>query len=312
MSKNLREMRGAYTQFCSENYLPLHFQPWWLDAVCGPNGWKVALASDKGGDIVGALPYHIARRWGLKAVQLPPLTTYAGPWLRYPQSVGFKETSRLSFEKKVMADLIRQLPRTVFFKQNFRPEITNWLPFHWEGFRQTTRYTYIFEKLNDLEKITAGFKNTLRSDLKKAAQCTELRRDDGAWSMVFELNKRSFQRKDRRQPYSLETFKNLHLALNQRNQSASFIAYDKASGKPSAGFYLVFDERQAAVLLTGTEPAFKSQCAIYGLFMEAIRFCAERALSLDFEGSMDKQIEQSFRAFGARLVPYFQITRWCV
>ncbi len=306
------DCKARYSEFCRNGYLPVHFQPWWLDAVCGPNGWNVALASDKSGDIIGVLPYHIARRWGLKVIQLPPLTTYAGPWLRYPQSVDFKESSRLSFEKKVMTDLIRQLPRTVFFKQNFRPEITNWLPFYWEGFRQTTRYTYLFEELNDLEKITAGFKNTLRSDLKKAAQYSKLQRDDEAWSSVFELNRRSFQRKGRRQPYKIEAFKNLHSALNQRNQSACFIAYDKASGKPSAGLYLVFDERQAAVLLTGTEPAFKSQCAIYGLFMEAIRFCAERALSLDFEGSMDKQIEQSFRAFGARLVPYFQITRWWV
>ncbi len=253
------------------------------------------------------MPYYTSRRWGLKGIQLPPLTTHGGPWLCYPQDVDFKDVSRLSFEKKVMAELIRQLPRTVFFKQNFRPEITNWLPFYWAGFRQTTRYTYIFGELNDLEKITTGFKDTLRSDLKKAELCTELRRDDEAWPTVFALNKRSFQSKGRRQPYPLAAFKNLHFALNQRNQSACFVAYDKTSGKPSAGLYLVFDERQAAVLLTGTEPAFKSQCAIYSLFMEAIRFCSERELSLDFEGSMDKNIEHTFRAFGARLVPYFQV-----
>ncbi|MFN0175010.1 MAG: GNAT family N-acetyltransferase [Saprospiraceae bacterium] len=306
----MTDSKARYSECCLKGYLPLHFQPWWLDAVCGPNGWKVAHASDKNGEIVGVLPYHTAHRWGLKVVQLPPLTTYAGPWLFYPQDVDFKEVSRLSFEKKVMSELIRQLPRTVFFKQNFRPEITNWLPFYWEGFRQTTRYTYFFEELNDLEKITAGFKNTLRSDLKKAEKYTELLRDEAAWPTVFELNKRSFQRKGRRQPYSLEAFKNLHKALNQRNQSACFVAYEKTSGRPSAGLYLVFDERQAAVLLIGTEPAFKSQCAIYSLLMEAIRFCAERTLSLDFEGSMDEGIEHSFRAFGGRLVPYFQITRY--
>ncbi|MBC7778444.1 MAG: GNAT family N-acetyltransferase [Phycisphaerae bacterium] len=303
-------MRDAYIQFCQKQYLPIHFQPWWLEAVCGPNGWKVALATDKSGEIIGVFPYYLARRWGLKVIQLPPLTTYGGPWLNYPQDFDFKEVSRLSFEKKIMAELIRQLPRTVFLKLNFRPEITNWLPFYWEGFRQTTRYTYIFEETNDLEKITAGFKNTLRSDLKKADQWTEMRRDDKAWETVFALNKLSFQRKNRRHPYASEVFKNLHEALQQRNQSACFVAFDKASGRPSAGLYLAFDQRQAAVLMTGTAPEFKSQCAVYGLFLEALRFCAEHALSLDFEGSMDENIEHAFRAFGARLVPYFQIIRW--
>jgi len=300
-------MHPIYTLFCQKFYVPLHLQPWWLDAVCGENGWNVALAKDKGGEIIGALPYYTARRWGLKVIQLPPLTTYGGPWLRYPQQIGFKEVSRLSFEKKVMAELIRQLPRRVFFKQNFRPEITNWLPFYWEGFQQTTRYTYIFEPINDLESITAGFKNTLRSDLKKAEQWTETRRDDEAWETIFRLNKLSFHRKSLRQPHRFQVFKNLHNAFKERGQSVCFLAYDKISGKPSAGLYLVFDERQAAVLLTGTAPEFKNQCAVHSLFLEAIRFCAERSLSLDFEGSMDEGIEHFFRSFGARLVPYFQV-----
>jgi len=300
-------MRDLYTLFCQKIYVPLHLQPGWLDAVCGADGWNVALAKDKGGEIIGALPYCTVRRWGLKVIQLPPLTTYGGPWFRYPQEVDFKEVSRLSFEKKVLTELIRQLPRTVFFKQNFRPEITNWLPFYWAGFQQTTRYTYIFEATNDLEQITAGFKNTLRSDLKKAEEWTETRRDDKAWKTVFELNKRSFQRKNLASPYAFAAFKNLHETLQQRSQSACFIANDKTSGRPSAGLYLVFDARQAAVLLTGTDPDFKNQGAVYSLFMEAIRFCSERSLSLDFEGSMDEQIEHSFRAFGARLVPYFQV-----
>lgn len=316
------EMRDAYTQFCQEHYAPLHHQPWWLDTVCGAEGWQVALATNKGGEIVGALPYHTACRWGLlKTIQLPPLTTYAGPWLRYPQARSLKELSRTAFEKKVMGELIGQLPSGTFFQQNFRPEITNWLPFYWAGFRQTTRYTYIFDPIKDLEGIMAGFKSTLRGNLKKAERWAETRRDDEAWPTVFALNRLSFQRKNRRQPHSFETFQSLHFALRQRSQSASFVAYDRASRQPSAGLYLVFDERQAAVLLTGTDPAFKSHCAIDSLMVEAIRFCAERSLSLDFEGSMDEGIEHFFRSFGARLVPYFQVwkagnkvleaAKWC-
>ncbi|MFN0213522.1 MAG: GNAT family N-acetyltransferase [Saprospiraceae bacterium] len=257
------------------------------------------------------MPFFVTRRWGFKIVQLPPFTTYGGPWFHYSQASGSKENNRLSFEHKTMSALISQLPKTFFFKINFRPEIRNWLPFYWEGFRQTTRYTYIFDQTNDLEKITTGFKNTLRSDLKKAEKYAQTCREDAEWQVVFKLNQQSYQRKNLRQPYDLETFKCLNKALQQRNQSACFVAYDNASGKPSAGLYLVFDEKQASILLTGTDPEFKHQSAVYGLFMEAIRFCSARALSLDFEGSMDQNIERAFRAFGARLVPYFQVWKWC-
>ena len=286
----------------------MHLQPWWLDAVCGPERWDLALSRDHQDNILGAMPYYFAWRWGLKVIQLPPLTTYAGPWLQYPQSEGTKALNRPSFEKKVMADLIRQLPKTVFFKQNFRPEVTNWLPFYWEGFRQTTRYTYVFDPIANLEEITASFKNTLRSDLKKAALWTEIRRNDAAWATVFALNKLSFKRKKMNQPYTLKHFQALHKALSLRNQSACFVAYDRASGQPSAGLYLIFDQRQASVLLTGTDPAFKFQCGVYALLMESLRFCAQSGIGLDFEGSMDKGIEFAFRAFNAKQTPYFQVT----
>ncbi len=306
----MSDSKARYADFCENGFVPLHLQPWWLDAVCGPNAWNVALSMDKSGAVIGAFPYHLTRRWGLKTLLLPPLTTYGGPWIHFPQHSDYKSVSRLSLEHKVMTDLISQLPRVFFFKLNFRPERQNWLPFYWKGFQQTTRYTYIFEEIRDLKKITTGFKPSLRNHLKNAEISCESRRDDAAWASLFDLNKASFKRKKRQQPFAFEAFQRLHLALQKRDQSACFIAYDKASGQASAGLYLVFDERQAGILLTGTEPALKNQSAVYLLFLEAIKFCAERSLSLDFEGSMDKDIEHSFRAFGAQLVPYFQVWKF--
>lgn len=301
-------MRPLYEEFCRTSYAPLHHQPWWLDAVCdGPDAWQAAVATDAASRAIGILPYHPARRWGLRILSLPPLSTYAGPWLQYPQNPDFKEVSRLAFEKKTMLDLICQLPRAAFFQQNFRPEVTNWLPFYWENFRQTTRYTYLLAPAESWELTTANFKNTLRTDLKKAEQAAEMRRDDTAWETTFRLNQLSFERKNQTSPYPFAAFRRLHAALQSRQQSAVFVAYERATSQPCAGLYLAFDVRQAAVLLTGVHPAFRANCAIFGLFVEAIRFCAQRSLILDFEGSMDQGIEHFFRSFGARPTPYFQI-----
>lgn len=303
----MSERKTRYADFCQNNYVPLHLQPWWLDAVCAEGEWDVCLATNGGGAITGVLPWHKTRRFGLPVIQQPPLTTYGGPWLHYPHNTDFKPQSRFAFEKKVFEELIGQLPRTSFFQQNFLPEIENWLPFYWAGFRQTTRYTYIFNDLSNLEAVRAGFKNTLRTDLKKAGQSAEIHREDDQPELMFRLHEMSFSRKNRRPPYSSETFRRLHEALHERQQSACFIARDRRSNAPHAGLFLAFDERRASVLLTGADPLFKSSCAVWGLFWEAMTFCSKRGLSLDFEGSMERDIERGFRAFGAQLVPYHQV-----
>lgn len=255
------------------------------------------------GSVAGAWPYFLAARLGASVVRQPPLTAYGGPWFCYPNN----PKKRTEFEKKAFDELGKQLPRLAFFQQNFHPDIQNWLPLYWSGFKQTTRYTYIFSDLSNLEKIRDGFKNTLRTDLKKSEKAVEIQRDDGAAALLFQLHEKSFLRKNRRPPYAFEVFQRLHSALSARHQSAIFIAHDRHLRVPHAGLCLAFDERRASVLLSGADPIFKTHCAAWGLLWEAMQFCSEKGLSLDFEGSMERDIERGFRAFGAQLTPYHQI-----
>lgn len=301
--------KERYLEFCQQGYVPLQMQPWWLDAVCGAGRWSAAVASDGGGNITGVLPYWLTRRFGLPVIQLPPFTTYAGPWLRYPDTINpsIKRNSRYKFEHRVFAQLIGQLPRVAFFSQSFRPEVRQWLPFYWAGFRQTTRYTYMLPDTSDLDVLYNGLKNKLRTDLKKAGRATEVVLGNDP-ELLFRLNAQSFARKGQRPAYRMESFLRLHTALTLRGQSLQWIARDRQTGAPHATLYLVFDERQAAMLISGFDPVLgqRSQ-ALHGLYWEAIRFCSERRLSLDFEGSMEPGIERTIRAFGGQMTPYLQV-----
>lgn len=303
------ERTKIYAEYGRSNYLPLPLQAWWLDAVCGEGNWDAALATDGNGRVTGLVPYWTTRRWRLPVVQLPPFSAYAGPWLHYPADADFRLSSRYSFEQRTMAALIAALPRPVFFTQNFHPSITNWLPFHHAGFRQTTRYTYILDKIEDAELVFRQFKNPLRLKLRKAAEATEVLRDDSAADLVLRLNTCSFRRKKLAPPQHAAAFARLHEALVRRNQCAVFIARDRRDGSPHAGLYLAFDERQASAKLAGFVPERGAYCGLYGLYREAIVFCAERGLSLDFDGGMDAGVGQVFRAFGASMVPFFQVWR---
>lgn len=293
--------KDRFAEFCQEGYVPLSHQPWWLDAVCGgPEHWDVALVPARKGTVRGAWPYFRKRRWGLSVIQLPPLTAYAGPWLRYPKA------GRLAFEKKVITELIDQLPPVSFVQQCCHPELQNALPLLWAGFRQTTRYTYVLADTRDLPKLYANLKLGLRTELRKAERSTVLD-SAGAPGEVFRLNRLSFGRKGRGQPYSEQAFLRLHECLQARGQARCLLALDRQSGRPAAGLYLAFDGRSAAVLLTGFDPAFGQQGALHGLYWAAIRFCSEHSLRLDFEGSMEPGIERVFRAFGGQLQPYSYI-----
>lgn len=301
--------KARFIEFCRTAWVPMQLQPWWLDAVCsGAGSWDVALASDRSGAISGAMPFYLTRRWGVRVVQLPPFTAYAGPWLRETANPGMRTDRRYAFERDVFTGLIDQLPPLAFFHQHFRPEIDNWLPFYWKGFRQTTRYTYLLPGTCDMPAFFAGLKNTLRTELRKAEQGVILCREDDP-ELIFSMNRQSFARKGLRHPYPFRPFARLHEALAGRGQSVLFVARGRQSGAPLAGLYLAFDRREAAVLLTGLMPAGQHSGALHSLYWEAVRFCAEKRLDLDFEGSMEPGIERVFRAFGGRLTPYFRVWR---
>lgn len=297
--------KARYLDFCREHPVPLHLQPWWLDAVCTPDAWDVAVA---GGPLPGAWPWFRTRRWGLPVVQNPPLTAYAGPWLigGDPSWPAYK---RLSLTHRTLEKLIARLPGVLFFQQTFRPEIQFGLPFHWAGFRQTTRYTYRLPDTSDMPDLFAGMKNTLRTDLRHAEIQMEIVPEENP-KPLFDLNKQSFLRKNLRQPYAFDTFRRLHRALTERGQGQGFIAHDRERGNICAGLFLAFNARQAGVVLAGLDASCRRPGALHALYWHAIRFCSERRLSLDFEGSMNPGIEHVFRAFGGQRVPYQQVWRW--
>ena len=65
---------------------------------------------------------------------------------------------------KVCAKLIEQLPKKALFQQNFHYNFTDWLPYYWAGFEQSTRYSYVLENLSDLEQVFNNFSADYRNN----------------------------------------------------------------------------------------------------------------------------------------------------
>jgi hypothetical protein len=301
--------KAAYRLLCEQQSLPLQMQPWWLDAVCGEDNWNVALSFDGGGKINGALPYFLTRKIGLTVIQMPPFTTYAGPWMQLPDDPTMKLPRVYTLQKQILGDLAVQLPKVAFYSQNFYPDCTNWLPFYWKGFRQTTRYTYVLENLADLDAIYDHFKRTVRTDLKKAETQVEVFTGDNV-ALFYELNAKSYQRQGRRIPYPAAKLFALDKALYSRERRQIYFAKDRQSGAVHAALYVAWDGRAAYSLLSGADADFKNSAAPHLLFWQAVQDAARKVHQFDFEGSMLEPVEHVLRSFGAVQKPYFRIFKF--
>jgi hypothetical protein len=126
---------------------------------------------------------------------------------------------------------------------------------------------------------------------------------------LFNLHKLTFARQELQLPYSREFVRRLDDACNARAACQSFFAEDEAR-RVHAAAYIVWDERSAYYLMGGGDPELRTSGAMSLVLWEAIKFSHQVSRRFDFEGSVIEPIERFFRAFGARQVPYFYVSRY--
>ena len=285
---------SAMTAYC------IFQEPWWLDAVA-PNAWQ-SLEVVEGGQIVARMPIVLYRKLGFRVIRQPPLTQVLGPWIR-PSCASAPR--RLAREKKLLNELVDQLPRWDYFEADFHRGITNWLPFYWRGFQQTTRYTYLLEDIADLEKVWRQLQENVRRNIRKARKTLHVR-TDLSLDCLLDVVETTFVRQGQGLPFSRKVMHRIDAACSLRGARRMFFAED-AQGRLHAALYLVMDTGSAYYLLGGADPELRESGAQNLLLWEAIRCASEMRLIFDFEGSMLEPVERVFRAFGARQVPYIRV-----
>ena len=297
--------KESYEEFCKKEDIAIYSQYWYLNAVAGSK-WDVVLY-EKNGEVWGSLPYIIKKKAIFSMISQPKLTQYLGPYIKYPKDM--KYHNRLSWEKEVIDGLIEQLPKYHFFKQSFSHSITNWLPFYWRGFSQTTKYTYIIDKIEDLDKFwEESLRKNSRKAVKKARKIVDVIESDDA-SLFYEMVLKSFKRQNLTPSYSKEFFLNLDRACKENGARKLFFAIDKESKKLHVALYLVYDKNRIYTLASGADPELRNSGAETLLDWEAIKFAHDSGKVLDYEGSMIEPIEYHARSMGYKQLPYFTITK---
>lgn len=301
------DAKKQYHILCiEEKTLSIFQQDWWLDAVCGKENWDVLL-SQKDGRIVGALPYYFQRSGRKIRVLMPQLTQSMGVWIRSSESPKYEK--RLSHEMTVMADLIDQLEQLPLLSCKIQNNVrlTNWLPFYWKGFSQTTYYSYRIEDISDVEKVKAGFSNGKKSHINKAIKNNIHIKFDLPVNEFYDNHVLTLKKQGKDISYSFDLFHRIHQAAYEHNAGKIIYATDE-SGNLHGALFIIWDDESAYDLITPFDPDYRDSGASTLLILEMIRYLSEKKIKIfDFEGSMIPGVEDSFRHFGAVQTPYFRI-----
>ena len=298
--------KEKYLEFCEQTNVNIFIQPFWLDAVVGSENWDVII-NEKGGKIFGVLPYSFEKTKNGIIIKEGKLTQKSGIYINYPQNQ--KYTSKLSFERKVINTLIEELEKKDIksYSQNFDYSFTNWLPFYWKHYNQTTRYTYVIENTSDYDNIYNEIDSTTKNIIRKAEKIVKVKKDMNI-EEFYEINKMTFDRKNIQIPYDINVLKKIDKVCSEKNCREIFYAEDE-NNNIHAAIYVIWDKESMYYLLGGINPLYKNSNSTSLLLLEAIKLACNMGLKFDFEGSMNKDIEKFFSSFGGIQKQYFTISK---
>jgi hypothetical protein len=301
---NTETNKQQYIQFCVEHPdIPIFSQPWWLDAVC-PDQWNVILIK-KNDKIIASFPYYKTKiRHVFTHIGLPPLTQKLGPYIVYDANK-ITENKKIGYEHDIYNAIIDRLPKSDSFAINFDWKYKNWLPFYWDGFKQTTRYTYILNNIRDYNYIIDNYAKNKRQKIQKAKNSlifkTDLLKD-----VFFAYFDDVIRERGEKVEFSKKLFSRLYDVIYDQRGGKVFYCTDSENNIHAINL-TIWDNESAYYLIAMRKKEYNTSGGTEYLVNETIKYVSQFVDNFDFEGSMLKGVEESFRYYGAHQTEYYQI-----
>ncbi|MEM7562416.1 MAG: GNAT family N-acetyltransferase [Pseudomonadota bacterium] len=293
-----------YQQQSDNGYVPVFSQKWWLDLTSGKGNWDIIAARHSSG-LVSSIAIARQKKLGLTILNQPPLTQFLGPVFHGKTAV----TEKISAKQELLSHLSNQLPEFSLYRQNWHHEVVDWLGFYWNGFSQTTRYTYLIDTRHDLDTLWSRIHKKTRSELNKASRRSKLtaKQTDDAAGFV-QKNLELLNSKGVKPRYTDSMLTRIISTAIERGQGTIVSAVDPDE-RVFSSVFLVWDRRYLYYLASAPDLEFRSSGASTMCVWESIRLAKEKGLTFDFEGSMERTIQRHFLSFGATQKPFFQVSK---
>ena len=255
--------------------LPIFLQPWWMEAVCAGKEWDVLLAENDQGEIMGAMPYLIRKRMGMRFIVMPQMTQIGGIW------VAQQYTDDQCQVVEICRMLTEQLDslHLAYYYQQYAPKSLCVEPMQALGFKARERVTYRINDLSDLNALISRFSKNKKRQLQKAlalhADYTMSPED------FYRFHAACMAEQRKAITYSREFFLVLERKLHCLNQCA-IIAIKDADNHTHAAAFLAWDTRVMYYLISDYTPEGKVNGARELLKLEAIKAARQQEVCIDF------------------------------
>ena len=275
---------------------------WWLDAVA-PGAWRSHVV-DQQGRAIAAWPTVVRpTRWG-DVHTGAPLTPYLGPIMLTPA----RSVQRWSEEIRVIDQLLERIGQTAAIDATCHPGFTYWSPLRWNGFTQTTRYTWRLDDLTDTDSLFARVRENVRREVRKSRK-RGVEVTPGSLEELLAVHARTVaQQGVADAERSRAALRRLAPVAAARGAGTILIARDQGD-RVHAGAFFVHDRRFTYYLLGGSDARLRTSGAMSAVIWAGIEQAGAKGTGFDFEGSILRSVERYFRAFAGDPVPYSRVRR---
>lgn len=281
-----------------DNQLPIFFKSWWLDAVCEGGEW-LAESYGENGVPQSVFVCFVKRKYGLRYIVMPPLTQFLGEY-------SFAANS-LTDNKKASNFYVEHLPRTAFAAINMSHTFKYWTPYHWRGFSQTTRYSFVINDLNDIDAVFSKFDDSKKRNIRKASKLLTISKKMTG-EEFYGFFEDELRAKNQQVSFSRTMFLKLYDACVANNAGQILQAVD-SEGVTYGALFVVWDDNAMYALTYSFPDKYRASGVGDFLMYNAIKLAATVTKSFDFEGSMLEGVEESYRRFGSEPSEYYQISK---
>lgn len=283
-------------------HAPLFHQPFWLDAVA-PESWNaIILATDD--DMTAYYLYAEKKTLTGLQVYMPPLTQILGPGYRLKDE---PERELLNREMELLGKFCNALPKAASYESRWQTGYFNWLPFHWGGFHQRVRYTYVLNLPQQQDVLMENYSEKIRREIRKAGKTLTISATEDVMAFSQLVNK-SLAGKKVKPGVDHHLLTRVFQACKENNCGKIWCAKD-ASENLIAAVFIAWDAHTAYYIIGAREENTGNSGAMSFLFHHAFYEVKDKVQQFDFEGSMLQGVENYFRSFGAAQKMYFEITR---
>lgn len=273
---------------------------WWLNAI----GEFRILGYFEDGELIAGIPLFFEQRFGIRVCTMPRLTPTLGVVICSLPGSANKVAAR---QNEIVGEIAKRLSEYKLFFQAMHPSLDNWLPFYWNGFRQTTRYTYVIDDLTDLDRVWSEMNGNTRSQITKAEKAGTRVVPCGI-DDVYKCEYSSHVRRGATPRHTSDVLRKIHDAAVQHSAGACSAGIDK-DGQLLSAFFTVWDSNRAYGLAGGNNYDYRESSAGFAVKWHEIRTAAGRSRVFDFCGSMMTGVARFNKGFGAKQVPYHFIIK---